>query len=67
MKKIIALLIFVCAGAALFAQNISLSAGGGLNFNANFTSYTLNKELVDAGLKASDANSHFVGFGFYGF
>jgi len=48
MKKIIALLIFVCAGAALFAQSVRLSVGGGANFTANFTSYTLNSEYKDA-------------------
>jgi len=65
MKKIIALLIFVCAGAALFAQDVKVSVGGGANFTANFTSYTLNKEATDAGIKVSDPT--LIGGGVYGF
>jgi hypothetical protein len=69
MKKIIALLIFVYAGAALFAQTVSLSVGGGAQFTADFTSVTLNQEYKDTfnDSKVPNLNSHLVGFGIYGF
>jgi len=71
MKKIIALLIFVCAGTALFGQSVRLSVGGGGFFNANFSSYTLNKEYTEDAykdiLKASYFNNTLIGGGIYGF
>jgi len=72
MKKIIALLIFVCAGAALFAQTVKLSVGGGANFTMNFTTATLNKDYTETDeYKKNDKdayhNSTLTGFGIYGF
>jgi len=69
MKKIIALLIFVCAGAALFAQNVRVSLGGGGYFTANWNAATMNSEWTDyfKNDKVSYYNSYLVGGGIYGF
>jgi hypothetical protein len=81
MKKVIAIaaLCFVCSGAALFGQTVSLSVGGGGFFTADFTSVTLNPEAKDA-IKAyndkvpsgqpkmpDNYNKTLIGAGFYGF
>jgi len=71
MKKIIAFLIFVCAGTALFGQ-VRLSVGGGANFTANFTSHTLSNSYKDHLKEIGESsepnnNTHFIGGGAYGF
>ena len=65
MKKIVvALLIFVCAGAALFAQNISMSAGVGGNFAFNFTSTVFTQDYKDiVKPKEGDGNWTLMGYG----
>ncbi|MDR2482338.1 MAG: porin family protein [Treponema sp.] len=66
MKRLLLVLaVFGMCSAALFAQNIKLSAGLGGNFTADFTSFALTKDAKDADLKAKDWNSHLVGGGFY--
>lgn len=66
MKKVfLVLAVFGMCSAALFAQNLKLSAGLGGNFTADFTSYALTKDGKDAGYKAEDWNEHLIGGGFY--
>jgi len=70
MKKIIALLIFICAGAALFAQTVKLSVGGGGNLTVNWTSYMLNSDYqkaLDDAKQKDYSNSSLFGGGFYAF
>jgi hypothetical protein len=66
-KAMLVLAIFGMCGAALFAQGISLSAGLGGNFTADFTGYAFTQDAKDAGLEAADWNSHLIGGGIYAF